>query len=144
MKATETAETPATAGVFSAAAASQAELEKWWQQARALAYDQLQLLTLEGERVANSMVALLVFGLLAGLLALTLWFAALAQIIMLAQHYSLSAAQALALAMLANLVALWLVLRRCAHYSSLLRFPATMQSLQPAAAEPDADSQKKV
>lgn len=142
--AAEPVDGPAEAGVFSAVSDSSAELAKWWLQAKALAYDQLQLLTLEGERVANSMVALLVFGLLAGLLALTLWFAALAQTILLAQHYGLSLAQALALAMVANLVALWLVLRRCAHYSSLLRFPATMQSLQPAAAEPAVDSQNKV
>lgn len=142
--ATEPAETPATAGVFSAEADSQAELAKWWQQVRALAYEQLQLLTLEGERVANSMVALLVFGLLAGLLALTLWFAVLAQIIMLAQYYSVSAAQALALAMVVNLAGLWFVLRRCAHYSGLLRFPASMQSLQLAAAAPETDSKQVV
>ena len=61
---TEPADTPAEAGVFSPASVS-AELVVWWQQAKVLASDQLQLLTLEGERVANSMVALLVFGLLA-------------------------------------------------------------------------------
>ena len=130
---TEPADTPAEAGVFSPPDAS-AELTAWWQQAKALASDQLQLLTLEGERVANSMVALLVCGLLAGLLALTLWFAALAQIILLAQRYNLSAALALGLAMLANALGLWLVLRRCSYYSRLLRFPATMQSLRQAVA----------
>ena len=31
----------------------------------------------------------------------------------------------------ANLLALWLALRRCRHYSRLLRFPAIMQSLRP-------------
>ncbi|GAB2927740.1 hypothetical protein [Rheinheimera gaetbuli] len=132
MMAAEPVDAPAAAGVFSAVSDSSAELATWWLQARALAYDQLQLLTLEGERVANSIVALLVFGLLAGLLALTLWFAALAQTIMLAQHYGLSMAQALGLAMVVNLLGLWFVLRRCAHYSGLLRFPATMQSLQQA------------
>lgn len=127
----ETAE-PATAGTLPVADVS-AELVGWWQQARALAYDQLQLLTLEGERVATSMVALLVLGVLAGLLALTLWFAALTQIILLAQYQSLSVAQALGLAMIANLLGLWFVLRRCAYYSRLLRFPATLQSLRRAA-----------
>lgn len=129
---TESDETPAAAGIFSSSD-SGAELAAWWQQAKALAHDQLQLLTLEGERVANSMVALLVFGLLAGLLALTLWFAALAQIIMLAHYDILSASQALGLAMAANLLGLWFVLRRCRHYSRLLRFPASMQSLKQAA-----------
>ncbi|GAB3030131.1 hypothetical protein GCM10027098_29200 [Bowmanella dokdonensis] len=102
----------------------------WWQQARVLAYDQLQLLMLEGQRVANSMVALLIFALLAGLLALTFWFALLAQIIILAQHSLLSVAQALGLAMVVNLSGLWFVLRRLRSYSHLIGFPATMQSLR--------------
>lgn len=126
---TEPVDTPAEAGVFSPASVS-AELVVWWQQAKVLASDQLQLLTLEGERVANSMVALLVFGLLAGLLALTLWFAVLAQMIILAQALGLSLVQALGLAMVLNLLGLWFVMRRCAYYSSLLRFPATIQSLR--------------
>ena len=124
--------TPAEAGVFSPASVS-AELVVWWQQAKVLASDQLQLLTLEGERVANSMVALLVFGLLAGLLALTLWFAVLAQLIILTQAQGLSLAQALGLAMVLNLSGLWFVMRRCAYYSSLLRFPASIQSLRQVA-----------
>ncbi|ALS99725.1 hypothetical protein [Lacimicrobium alkaliphilum] len=127
--------TPASAGVSSVPPEVTAELVAWWQQVRALACDQLQLLTLEGQRVANSMVALLVFGLIAGLLALTLWFGALAQIIILAQHSLLSAGQALGLAMVVNLSGLWFVLRRCRYYSSLLRFPATMQSLRLAGSE---------
>lgn len=132
MMPTEPADTPAEAGVFSPASVS-AELVVWWQQAKVLASDQLQLLTLEGERVANSMVALLVFGLLAGLLALTLWFAVLAQLIILTQAQGLSLAQALGLAMVLNLSGLWFVMRRCAYYSSLLRFPATIQSLRQVA-----------
>ena len=124
--------TPATAGVFSLQGDVSAELNAWWQQARTLAYDHFQLLTLEGERVANSMVALLLSALLAGLLVLTLWFMALAQIVLLAQYYGLALAPALALTMAANLLGLWLLLRRCRHYSRLLRFPATLLSLQPA------------
>ena len=131
---TEPADTPAEAGVFSPASVS-AELVVWWQQAKVLASDQLQLLTLEGERVANSMVALLVFGLLAGLLALTLWFAVLAQMIILAQALGLSLVQGLGLAMVLNLLGLWFVMRRCAYYSSLLRFPATIQSLRQVVAK---------
>lgn len=128
----ETAEAPASAGTLPVADVS-AEVAVWWQQARAQACDQLELLTLEGERVATSMVALLVLAVLAGLLALTLWFAGLTQIILLAQSDSLSVTQALWLAMTANLLGLWFVLRRCRHYSRLLRFPATLQSLRRAA-----------
>lgn len=133
----EPSDTPASAGVFSLPPDTSAALSGWWRQARTLAYDQLQLLTLEGERVANSMVALVVCALLAGLLVLTLWFAVLAQIILLAQQVSLSVTQALGLAMVANLFGLWLMLRRCRHYSGFLRFPATLQSLRSAPANTD-------
>ncbi|MBN7826405.1 hypothetical protein [Bowmanella dokdonensis] len=122
--------TPAEAGVLPVPPQVTAEMALWWQQARVLAYDQLQLLMLEGQRVANSMVALLIFALLAGLLALTFWFALLAQIIILAQHSLLSVAQALGLAMVVNLSGLWFVLRRLRSYSHLIGFPATMQSLR--------------
>ena len=127
----EPTEAPATAGVFSLQGDVSTELGVWWQQARALAYDHLQLLTLEGERVANSMVALLVSAVLAGLLMLTLWFTTLALIVTLLLHYGLALPPTLALTMAANLLALWLALRRCRHYSRLLRFPAIMQSLRP-------------
>lgn len=127
----EPTEAPATAGVFSLQGDVSTELGVWWQQARTLAYDHLQLLTLEGERVANSMVALLVSAMLAGLLMLTLWFTTLALIVTLLLHYGLALPPTLALTMAANLLALWLALRRCRHYSRLLRFPAIMQSLRP-------------
>ncbi|SEA47228.1 hypothetical protein [Alkalimonas amylolytica] len=127
-------QTPADAGVSPSEPELSAELSGWWLQLKVLLHDQLELLTLEGERVARSMVALYVFGLIAGLLALTLWFGALAQIILLAQQTTLSAWQSLGLAMIVNALGLWLVLNRCAYYSSLLRFPATIQSLRPAPA----------
>lgn len=132
--AAEPDQTPADAGVSSSTPDLSAELSGWWLQVKVLLHNQLQLLTLEGERVARSMVALLVFGLIAGLLALTLWFGLLAQIVLLAQQSTLSAWQSLGLAMIVNLLGLWYVLRRCAYYSSLLRFPATLQSLRPTQA----------
>lgn len=134
----ESTKAPADAGVFSSEGDVSTQWNYWWQQARALLYDQLQLITLEGERVAHSMVALFVSALLVGLLVLTMWFMLLAQIVLLAQQYDVSLAQALALATIANLLGVWLLLRRCRHYSRLLRFPATMRSLQ----QPIADDKE--
>ncbi|MDP5188353.1 hypothetical protein [Rheinheimera baltica] len=129
----DTTKAPASAGVSASTDISAAAVE-WWKQARVLAYNQLQLFTLEGERVAISMVALLVFGLLAGLLALSLWFAVLVQVHLFALYCGFSASQALGVVMVALLLGLWAVLRRCRYYSRLLRFPATMQSLKSAVA----------
>ncbi|MDP4535784.1 hypothetical protein Q3O60_06270 [Alkalimonas collagenimarina] len=132
-KATDTA---TTTGAASAEPDITAEAIDWWLQIKTLAHGQLELLTLEGERVARSMVALLVFALLAGLLVLTLWFAVLTQIVLLAQLSALAVWQSLGLAMIVNLLAIWFLLRRCLYYSRLLRFPATVQSLRPIGTQP--------
>ena len=131
----ESTKAPADAGVFSSESDVSTQWNIWWQQARALLYDQLQLVTLEGERVAHSMVALFVSALLVGLLVLTMWFMLLAQIVLFAQQYGVPLAQALALATIANLLGVWLLLRRCRHYSQLLRFPATIRSLHQLTAD---------
>jgi len=125
-------DTPADAGVSSTNPGVTAEAAQWWQQAKILAHAQLQLLTLEAQRVAHSLVALLLCALLAGLLLLSLWLAALAQLFLLAQALGLAPALALGLTMLLNVLAMMVLIRRCRHYSRLLRFPATLQSLKPA------------
>ena len=131
-KAAETTEAPASAGA-SAPPELSVELSGWWRQIKSILHDQLQLFTLEGERAANSVMALLAYSLLVGLLGLALWLGLLAQVIMLAQHTALEAWQSLGLAMVVNLFGLWYVLRRRRHYSRLLRFPATRHSLRPIA-----------
>lgn len=133
-------ETPADAGVFSATPGVTSEAAQWWQQAKALAYDQLQLLALEGQRVIHSLVALLICTLLAALLLLSLWFGALAQLFLLAQYLGLSAALALGLVMLINVLGIGLLVRRCRYYSRMLLFPATLQSLKPSDNTTNKDS----
>ncbi|MCC5856397.1 MAG: hypothetical protein JJU10_12070 [Idiomarina sp.] len=76
--------------------------------------------------------------MIAGVLLISLWFTVLAQFVLLAQQGTLSVWQSLGLAMVVNLLGLWFVLRRCAHYSRLLSFPATRKSLR--SAEPIADA----
>lgn len=101
-----------------------------WQQLAALAIEQLQLFTLEGERVALSLVAVLMLGLLSGLLLLTLWFCGQALLVLLMLQASINATYAILSLILINLGGLGLVRWRFRYYSRLLRFPATLQSLQ--------------
>src|SRR5690554_6615829 len=103
---------------------------EWWQKAADLLHTELEIVALEGERVAHSMVALLIFSLLIGLLSLSLWFAVLAQLVLFIQAIAFSLPQALGLAMVVNLLGIWWLIRRCRHYSSYLSFPATRRSLQ--------------
>lgn len=106
-----------------------AALLSWWQQASKLLDTELEIMALEGERVARSMVGLLIFSLLIGLLSLSLWFAVLTQLILFIKSFSFSMAQALGLAMVANLIGIWWMIRRCRYYSRFLSFPATRRSL---------------
>lgn len=106
------------------------ELARWWQQSGTLVNDELEIVALEGERVASSLVSLLLYNLLAGLLALSLWFSALGLLVWYLLAVTQSLPQALAWMMLLNLVAFWWLLRRCRYYGSLLCFPATRQSLR--------------
>lgn len=101
-----------------------------WQQLAALAVEQLQLFTLEGERVALSLVAVLMLGLLSGLLLLTLWFCGQALLVLLMLQAGINATYAILSLILINLGGLGLVRWRFRYYSRLLRFPATLQSLQ--------------
>lgn len=101
-----------------------------WQQLAALAVEQLQLFTLEGERVALSLVAVLMLGLLSGLLLLTLWFCGQALLVLLMLQTGINPTYAILSLILVNLGGLGLVRWRFRYYSRLLRFPATLQSLQ--------------
>lgn len=106
-----------------------AALLSWWQQASKLLDTELEIMALEGDRVARSMVGLLIFSLLIGLLSLSLWFAILTQLILFIKSFSFSMEQALGLAMVANLIGIWWMIRRCRYYSRFLSFPATRRSL---------------
>lgn len=106
------------------------DLARWWYQSSTLVHHELEIVALEGERVATSMVSLLLYNLLAGLLALSLWFSALGLLVWYLFALIHSVPQALACSMLVNLTAFWWLLRRCRYYSSLLSFPATRQSLR--------------
>ena len=106
------------------------ELARWWQQSGTLVNDELEIVALEGERVASSLVSLLLYNLLTGLLALSLWFSALGLVVWYLFNLTQSVPLALAWSMLANLCAFWWLIRRCRYYSALLSFPATRQSLR--------------
>lgn len=123
-------EDTAAAAVPASAEQPLSELARWWQQSGTLVNDELEIVALEGERVASSLVSLLLYNLLAGLLALSLWFSALGLLVWYLLAVTQSLPQALAWMMLLNLVAFWWLLRRCRYYGSLLCFPATRQSLR--------------
>lgn len=90
---------------------------------------ELDIIALESERVVRNLLIFVLFGLVLGLLTLSLWFMALTQFVLWTRTFTLSLSQAIGLAMVANLIGIWWLVRRCRYYSRFLNFPATRRSI---------------
>lgn len=112
-----------------------------WHDLHALAHAHFELAALETQQAGESLVAMVVAGVLAAGLLLAAWLALMgAAILALASGGVMGTAGALLLVASANLLAalvLWRVIVRLGHR---LRFPANARGLQPASPErPDGE-----
>jgi hypothetical protein len=118
------------------------EAQGLWYELRGLAHDHLQLAALETQRAGESLVTMIVAGMMVAGLLLSAWLGLMgAAVLALTSRGVMGSGSALLLAVALNLgVALVLcgVIRRRSHH---LRFPANTRSLQPASSEfPDAET----
>lgn len=107
-----------------------------WLGFRLRLFSQLQLLTLETQRAAQSLVHMLMLALFAALLLISCWLCLLGVGILLLKSAGLSTLAALSCILVLNLLALLLCLKLIRSQSCYLCFPATMALLKPTAAEP--------
>ena len=107
-----------------------------WQALRGLAHDRLELAALETQRAGESLVAMVVAGMLAAGLILSAWLGLLgAAIVALTGLGVMEIGSALLLTVPVNLVValiLWRVIGRLSHD---LRFPSNARSLEPASSQ---------
>jgi hypothetical protein len=107
------------------------ELQSLWYELRGVIYEHLRLAALETRRAGESLVTMLIAGVIVALLLIGAWLGMIvAGVLMLIEH-GMVASTAILLAVVANLlIALLLcgVIRRKSHY---LQFPALLGSLQP-------------
>lgn len=101
-----------------------------WDDVRAIAHGHLQLAALEARRAGHSLVWMLVYGILVGVLTLGAWAGTLAALVLWLIAAGLSASGALLLAAALNIVAAGLLLLAIRRRSRHLGFPATMRSLE--------------
>jgi hypothetical protein len=94
-------------------------------------YSQLQLLTLETQRAAQSLVHMLMLALFAALLLISCWLGLLGIGVLLLKSVGLSTLAALCCVLLLNVLALLLCLKLIRTQSCYLCFPATMALLKP-------------
>jgi len=118
------------------------EAQRLWYELRGLAHDHLQLAALETQRAGESLVTMIVAGMIVAGLLLSAWLGLMGvTVIALTSRGVMASGNALLVAVALNLLgALVLcgVIRRRSHH---LRFPANTRSLQPTSSEsPDAET----
>ena len=117
-----------------AAVAQEAKL--LWQALRGLAHDRLKISALETQRAGESLVAMVVAGMLVAGLVLGAWLGVLGTAILALTRLGVMATgSALLLAVGLNLAITLVLWRHIGHLSHDLRFPANGRSLEPAASE---------
>lgn len=110
-------------------------LRRQWQQ-------QFQLLTLETQRAAESLVAIWLLALFATLLLLSSWVLLLVLLGTGMLAFGLMPWQTIAVLLLLQLMVLLMSLRGIRYYSQFLRFPATQQSWSDAVQTATAKEEK--
>ena len=102
-----------------------------WHELLGLAQDRFHLAALETRRAGESLVAMVMLGVMAGVLLCAAWLGCeAAAVLWLTEHGSV-ASSALLLAVMANVLFALVLFGWIRHKSRSLQFPATRRSLQP-------------
>lgn len=117
------------------------QLGAYWQQLHTESVQQLQLLTLEAQLAAESLVAIWLLALSSALLLIGLWLCLQLALWQGFQALGLANWQALLLAFVIQLLMLLASLWRIRYHSRFLRFNQTLQSLSPVRPVPADKSQ---
>jgi len=106
-----------------------------WQEFYALGYHRLRLAALETQRAGQSLVSMLIAGILVACLLSSAWLGLIAAAVLMLIEHGLLASSAILLAVAVHLLAALVLLVIIRHKSRYLKLPATLQSLQPKSAE---------
>ena len=127
------AESETAAGGGAGGSALLEDATSLWEAAHSLAHDYLELAALEAKLAGQSLVTMLVAGVMLGILIVSAWLGLVSAGVLVSIDRGVSADVALVAAVSVNLVVaciLYVVIRRKSHR---LRFPATIRSLRPSA-----------
>lgn len=126
----QTAETETVAAPPPTAPGVMDRVSMVWDDLSHLLQDQFKLVTLETQRAARSLVAMLIWGLVAGLLLVTAWMGIMAAIVLFLVDLGLAASLSILLVVVLTLVAAGICALIVRKKSQYLRYPATMRSLR--------------
>lgn len=107
------------------------EAQSLWYELRGLIYERLRLAALETRRAGESLVTMLIAGVMVAVLLIGAWLGIIVAVVLMLIEHGMVASTAILLAVAVNLlIALLLcgVIRRKSHY---LQFPALLGNLEP-------------
>jgi len=107
------------------------DVQSLWYELRGLIYEHLQLAALETRRAGESLVTMLIAGVLVAVLLIGAWLGIMVAVVLMLIEQGMVASAAILLAVAGNLlIALLLcgVIRRKSHY---LYYPSLLSSLKP-------------
>jgi uncharacterized membrane protein YqjE len=107
------------------------DVQSLWYELRGLIYEHLQLAALETRRAGESLVTMIIAGVMVAVLLIGAWLGIMVAVVLMLIAQGMVASAAVLLAVVVNLlIALLLcgVIRRKSHY---LQFPALLGSLKP-------------
>jgi len=123
--ASSTPDTPSgEAGVLAA-------IQSLWNELYGLSHERLQLAALETRRAGQSLVTMIIAGVMLALLLSAAWLGILAAVVYRLVEYELPASTAILIAVASNLLLALMLCSIIRHRSRYLQFPATLRSLKP-------------
>lgn len=107
------------------------EVQCLWQQLQTLGFDRLQLVALEAQQAGQSLVSMLIAGIITACLLSSAWLGLLATAVLLMIENGMQASNAILLIVAVNLLGALILLVAIRRKSRFLKFPATLRTLKP-------------
>lgn len=111
------------------------DTDSLWSEFQGLGYDYLQLAALETRRAGESLVAMLVAGIMLAVLLVGAWLGILAAAVLALVGQGVMAGSAILLAVAVNLLLVLFLAGVCRRKSRFLQWPALLRSLKPVPAK---------
>jgi len=107
------------------------DLRLLWREWHGLIHAQVQLAALETRRVGESLVMMVVVGLMVGVLLIGAWLGLVVAVVMRLIEHGMMASDAILLAVAANLLVVLVLCRVLRRSSRYLQYPTLVRSLEP-------------
>ncbi|MDP3334097.1 MAG: phage holin family protein [Methylococcaceae bacterium] len=112
-----------------------AEAQLLWDELRGLGVDRIRLAALETQRAGDSLVSMLISGVMIAVLLLSAWLGLQAAAVLLLIENGFAPSSVILLTVAANLLLTLILFGVIRRKSRFLQFPSTLRSLQPITPE---------